>query len=132
MLHCNVQVCACPLRVKSSLATWLPRNFNGVRSSPDSGHGLRTRRHAPYVPTRECAGYAGKKQEVKVHYDEGLANHIDPESCAVTREGLGEALTGERIGQPSSRGRGMIWGVEGVLFAKGETEGGDKYRVLRN
>jgi hypothetical protein len=40
---------------------------------------------------------------VKVHHDEGVANHIDPESCAVTREGLGEALTGERIGQPSSR-----------------------------
>ena len=36
---------------------------------------------------------------MKVHHDEGVANHIDPESCAVTREGLGEALTGERIGQ---------------------------------
>ena len=41
---------------------------------------------------------------MKVHHDEGVANHIDPESCAGTREGLGEALTGERIGQPSSRG----------------------------
>ena len=40
------------------------------------------------------AGYAGKKQEVKVHHDEGVASHIDPESCAVAREGLGEALTG--------------------------------------
>jgi Membrane dipeptidase (Peptidase family M19) len=45
---------------------------------------------------KECqfqnsAGYAGKKQEVQVHHDEGVANHIDPESCAVTREGLGEA-----------------------------------------
>src|SRR6516225_12427998 len=69
------------------------------------------------------AGYAGKKQEVKVHHDEGVANHIDPESCAVTREGLGEALTGERIGQPSSRGRGIISGADAVLFAEGETEG---------
>jgi hypothetical protein len=37
---------------------------------------------------------------VQVPYDEGVANHIDPESCAVAREGLGEALTGECIGQP--------------------------------
>src|SRR6516164_786346 len=50
-------------------------------------------------------------------------DHIDPESCAVAREGLGEALTGERIGQPSSRGRGIISGADAVLFAEGETEG---------
>ena len=30
---------------------------------------------------------------------EGVANRIDPESCADAREGIGEALTGERIGQ---------------------------------
>ena len=36
---------------------------------------------------------------MQVHHDESVANYIDPESCAVTREGLGEALTGERIGQ---------------------------------
>ena len=40
---------------------------------------------------------------MQVHYDEGVAIHIGPESCAVAREGLSEALTGERIGQPSSR-----------------------------
>jgi hypothetical protein len=40
---------------------------------------------------------------VQVHHDEGVAIHIDPESCADTREGAGEALTGERIGQPLSR-----------------------------
>ena len=40
---------------------------------------------------------------MQVHHDEGVANRIDPESCANTREGIGEALTGERIGQPSSR-----------------------------
>src|SRR5215467_13914280 len=55
--------------------------------------------HPPATKVKQChfrrsAGYAGKKQEVKVHHDEGVANHIDPESCAVTREGLGEALTG--------------------------------------
>src|ERR1700686_5917956 len=31
---------------------------------------------------------------VQVHHDEGVANRIDPESCANTREGIGEALTG--------------------------------------
>src|ERR1700721_2175637 len=35
---------------------------------------------------------------VQVHHDEGVANRIDPESCADAREGVGEALTGERIG----------------------------------
>ena len=40
---------------------------------------------------------------MQVHHDEGVANRIDPESCADTREGIGEALTGERIGQPLSR-----------------------------
>ena len=38
-----------------------------------------------------------------VSYDEGVAIHIGPESCALAREGLSEALTGVRIGQPLSR-----------------------------
>jgi hypothetical protein len=41
----------------------------------------------------------GKKSVVRVHHGEGVAIHIDPESCADAREGIGEALTGERIGQ---------------------------------
>ena len=36
---------------------------------------------------------------MRVPYDEGVANHIGPESCAGVREGVCEALTGERIGQ---------------------------------
>jgi hypothetical protein len=32
---------------------------------------------------------------VQVPYDEGVAIHIGPESYAVAREGLGEALTDE-------------------------------------
>ena len=39
---------------------------------------------------------------VQVHHDEGVTNRIDPESYANTRGGIGEALTGERIGQPLS------------------------------
>ena len=60
---------------------------------------------------------------MQVPCDEGVAIHIGPKSCAVAREGLGEALTGERIGQPSSRERGNILGADAVLFAEGETEG---------
>jgi hypothetical protein len=37
---------------------------------------------------------------VRVRYVEGLAIHSDPESCAGTREGSGEALTGVCAGQP--------------------------------
>jgi hypothetical protein len=46
---------------------------------------------------------------VQVPCDEGVAIHIGPESCAVAREGLGEALTGGRIGQPLSRERFLFW-----------------------
>jgi hypothetical protein len=52
---------------------------------------------------------------VQVHHDEGVANRIDPESCADAREGIGEALTaltGERIGQPLSRESTLILGTD--------------------
>jgi len=41
---------------------------------------------------------------MKESYDEGVANHIDPESCAEDRKGLSEALTGARAGWVGSRG----------------------------
>jgi hypothetical protein len=37
---------------------------------------------------------------VRVHYGEGVANHIGPEPCASN----GEASVGECISQPLSRG----------------------------
>jgi hypothetical protein len=40
---------------------------------------------------------------MKEPYREGVANHSDPESCAVARKGTGEALTGARPGWPLSR-----------------------------
>ena len=46
---------------------------------------------------------------MQVHHDEGVANRIDPESCADAREGIGEALTGKRIGQPLSRESFLFW-----------------------
>ena len=46
---------------------------------------------------------------MEVRRDEGVAIRIDPESCAVAREGFGEALTGGRIGQPLSRESFLFW-----------------------
>ena len=40
---------------------------------------------------------------MKEPYGEGLAIHTDPESCVVVREDAGEALTGARAGEVSSR-----------------------------
>ena len=40
---------------------------------------------------------------MKESYDEGVASHIGPESCASVREGGGEALTGVRAGRVWSR-----------------------------
>ena len=56
---------------------------------------------------------------MKVRCDEGVANHIGPESCAVRREAQGEALTGVRIGQPSSRERLLVPGADAVSKAEG-------------
>ena len=65
----------------------------------------------------------GKELMVRVHDDEGVAIHIGPESCAVAREGLGEALTGVRIGQPLSREKVDIPGADAVRYAEGHTKG---------
>src|SRR5450631_2850098 len=62
---------------------------------------------------------------VQVHHDEGVANRIDPESCADAREGIGEALTGERIGQPLSRESTLILGADVVPVTEGNTDGRD-------
>jgi len=60
---------------------------------------------------------------VQVHYGEGVANHTDPESCAVYREVCGEALTGERAGQPLSHEIFLIQDADVVTFAEGKTNG---------
>ena len=58
---------------------------------------------------------------MEVHCDEGLANHIGPEPCAVVREGIGEASAGDRIGQPLSRESDVLLGADAVLPAEGNT-----------
>ena len=51
---------------------------------------------------------------MKEPHGEGLASHTGPESCAVVREGGGEALTGERAGRPLSRETVLFWGADAV------------------
>src|SRR6516165_4820502 len=58
---------------------------------------------------------------VQVHHDEGVANRIDPESCAAAREGNSEALTGEHTGQPLSRESTLILGADVVPLTEGNT-----------
>ena len=62
---------------------------------------------------------------MEVHHDEGVANRIDPESCADACEGIGEALTGERTGQPWSRESTLFSGADVVLVTEGNTDGRD-------
>ena len=65
----------------------------------------------------------GKEQMVRVHYDEGAAIHIGPESCACGREAVREALTGECAGQPLSHEKVDIPGADAVRYAEGHTKG---------
>lgn len=58
---------------------------------------------------------------MQVRCDEGIANHIDPESCVAHREVRGEALTGVRIGQPLSHDSLLIPGADAVDIAEGNT-----------
>jgi hypothetical protein len=67
---------------------------------------------------------------VQVRYDEGIANHIDPEPCGVIREGGGEASAGERIGQPLSPENHFIPDADAVNYVEGNTSGASS-RALR-
>jgi hypothetical protein len=57
---------------------------------------------------------------VKVHCDEGLTNHIGPESCAAVREGVREALTGVRAGQAIERRNFALREAHALLTAEGD------------
>ncbi len=58
---------------------------------------------------------------MQVPYSEGLANHTDPESCAVHREGQGEALTGEGAGWAIEPRKSITRGADAVASAEGNT-----------
>ena len=52
---------------------------------------------------------------MRVPYSEGLATHIDPESCVYIRKGMGEALTGDvRAGLLSRERIFKLWGADAV------------------
>jgi hypothetical protein len=55
---------------------------------------------------------------VEVRHDEGVAIHIGPEPCVVSREANGEASVGEGIGQPLSCDRNIL-GADAVEIAEG-------------
>ena len=60
---------------------------------------------------------------MKELYAEGLATHGGPESCVDDPRGRGEALTGDRIGQPWSR-ESLLRGADAVETAEGNMAGG--------
>ena len=59
---------------------------------------------------------------MQVRYDEGVANHISLEPCAVAREGGGEASVEEHTGQPLQRFLSGP-GADAVANAEGNTCG---------
>ena len=61
------------------------------------------------------------RQRVQVPYDEGVATHIGPESCAGGREAVREALTGVRAGQPLSGERRQVRSADAIQSAEGDT-----------
>jgi hypothetical protein len=60
---------------------------------------------------------------VQVPCDEGVAIHIGPESCAVAREGLGEALFSGGLdslsGRRTLRATAMALASSGVMLQNG-------------
>jgi RNA-directed DNA polymerase len=61
---------------------------------------------------------------------EGVANHDGPESCAGSREGAGEALTGVRAGWVLSRETPVFRGAD-ALTRCGRQHSAQRYRELR-
>ena len=64
---------------------------------------------------------------MRVHCDEGIANHIGPEPCAGHREVIGEASAGERAGQPLSRDSCVNSGCR-LGLERGRQHGGARER----
>ena len=60
---------------------------------------------------------------MQVHHGEGVATHIGPEPCVVSREDAGEASVGERIGQPWSRESKIVSGAHVVIITEGNMDG---------
>jgi hypothetical protein len=82
---------------------------------------MPTRPTRPYVPIAPIK--IGRKERMKDPYDEGIANHIGPESCVGTREGVHEALTGGRAGRAIEPRNGDLRGADVVGRTEGNTGG---------
>ena len=65
---------------------------------------------------------------MKEPHDEGVANHVGPESCAAVREGRGEALTGVRAGQPLSREKAVLAPGADAVSGSGRPHHAPRYR----
>ena len=63
---------------------------------------------------------------MKESYGEGVAIRTGPESCAVGREPVGEALTGVRAGRVSSREKHAPWRQPRELRGADAVEGGGR------
>jgi hypothetical protein len=70
------------------------------------------------------------KEEMEELHAEGLATHGDAESCAASREGRGEALTGARAGRAIEPRNVGIRGADAVGRAEGNTPGGASLPVV--
>lgn len=58
---------------------------------------------------------------MKELYGEGLATHADPESCAGSRKGSGEALTGAHAGRAIEPRNHLYWVPTPLQRAEGNT-----------
>jgi hypothetical protein len=58
---------------------------------------------------------------MKEPYDEGVANHIGPESCGGASNATAEALTGVRAGRVLSREILLFQGADGMGQSEGNT-----------
>lgn len=67
------------------------------------------------------------EKEMKELYVEGIANHDDPESCACSREGTGEALTGAHAGRAIEPRKHQIPGADAVTV-RGRQHGSEQER----
>lgn len=55
------------------------------------------------------------EKEMKELYGEGLATHTDPESCAGSHQGAGEALTGAHAGRAIEPRKQVLLGADAVM-----------------
>ena len=74
---------------------------------------------------------------MRLLYSEDLASRTGPESCVGVREHVGEALTGEHVGQVLSREISDIRGADVVPLSEGNTVQGamaspDRPRAVRD